>query len=191
MSIQPRKQRKAWSLTPMHLRRKRIASHLSEELLLRYNVRRTPVISGDEVEILRGDHRGKKGKVVRVDTRDRIVVVEGITHKKADGTDIAMPLDASNLLITRLNLEDKRRRAKLGAKEGKAPEEAKAAPTSDKPAVKVPKKAKAKAPAEAESKEEAAEKAEPAASKDAASEKAEPAASKDAESEKAEPEVKS
>ena len=113
-SIQPRKQRKALYTAPLHVRRKQIASHLSEELLLKYNVRRTPLVSGDEVLVLRGDKKGAHGKVVDIDTKRRKVTVEGITHKKADGTDVALPLDASNLLITKLNLEDKRRRAKLG-----------------------------------------------------------------------------
>ncbi len=113
-SIQPRKQRKAWYNAPLHQRRKQMASHLAEDLLLKYNVRRTPVISGDEVKVLRGDKKGETGKVVAVDTKARKVVVEGITHKKADGTDVAFPLDASNLLIVKLNLEDKRRRTKLG-----------------------------------------------------------------------------
>lgn len=116
-SIQPRKQRKAMYNTPLHQRRKQIASHLSEELLLKYNVRNTPVVTGDEVQVLRGDHKGKSGKVVEVNTKSRKVVVEGVTHKKADGTDVAYPLDASNLRITKLNLEDARRRAKLGDKE--------------------------------------------------------------------------
>ncbi len=114
-SIQPRKQRKAQYDAPLHKRRKQIASHLSEELLLKYNVRCTPLVTGDEVTILRGDNKGKHGKIASVDTKSRKVLVEGITHKKADGTDVGLPLDASNLLITKLNLEDKRRREKLGA----------------------------------------------------------------------------
>ena len=146
-SIQPRKQRKAWYNAPLHLRRKQMASHLSEDLLLKYNVRRTPVVTGDEVKILRGDHHGETGKVVSVDTKRRKVVVEGITHKKADGTDVAMPVDASNLLITRLNLEDKRRRAKLGADEEKA---AKTPSEAGKSAAKkAPAKKAAKTPSEA------------------------------------------
>lgn len=134
-SSQPRKQRKAMYDAPMHQRRKQIASHLAEDLLLRYNVRATPVVTGDEVRVLRGGHRGHTGKVVEVRTKDRKVVVEGVSVKKADGTDVARPVDASNLLITRLNLEDKRRRTKLGADKA---EKAEAAPKS------APKKAPAK-----------------------------------------------
>jgi large subunit ribosomal protein L24 len=138
-SIQPRKQRKAMYNTPLHQRRKQIASHLSEELLLKYNLRTVPVVTGDEVKIMRGGSKGKTGKVVEVDTKKRRVVVEGVTHKKADGTDVALPLDASNLLVTKLNLEDKRRRTKIG--ESEAPKAAKAA----KPAAKAADKAPAKA----------------------------------------------
>lgn len=125
-SSQPRKQRKAMYDAPMHQRRKQIASHLSEELLLKYNVRSTSVVTGDEVRVLRGGRRGHVGKVIEIRTKDRKVVVEGVTVKKADGTDVPRPLDASNLLITRLNLEDKRRRDKLGADKAEAP--AKTAP---------------------------------------------------------------
>ncbi len=116
-SSQPRKQRKALYDAPLHIRRKQIASHLSEELLLKYNVRSIPVVTGDEVKVMRGGHRGHSGKVVEIRTKDRKVIVEGVTHKKADGTDVALPVNASNLLITRLNLEDKRRRTKLGGDE--------------------------------------------------------------------------
>ncbi len=120
-SIQPRKQRKALATTPMHARRKQVASHLSEELLVKYNRRTMPVITGDVVTIMRGGNRGHSGKVVSIDTKKRRVTIEGVTHKKADGTDVALPVDPSNLLITKLNLEDARRRTKLGETAEAAP----------------------------------------------------------------------
>ena len=112
-SSQPRKQRLARANAPHHQARKQMASHLSEELLLKYNRRSMTVITGDEVKLLRGDHRGKSGKIVAVDVSVRKVVVEGVTNKKADGTEVPLPVDPSNLLIVKLNLEDKRRQAKL------------------------------------------------------------------------------
>ncbi len=63
-SIQPRKQRKARYDAPLHVRRKQVAGHLSEELLLKYNRRSIPVVTGDEVKIMRGSHKGESGKVV-------------------------------------------------------------------------------------------------------------------------------
>lgn len=116
-SIQPRKQRKALYEAPLHQRRKQIASHLSEELLLKYNRRSIPVVTGDEVQVMRGSDKGHKGQVVDIDTKHRKVVVEGVTVKKADGTDVPRPVDPSNLRILKLNLDDARRREKLGAKE--------------------------------------------------------------------------
>lgn len=112
-SSQPRKQRLARANAPHHQARKQMASHLSEELLLKYNRRSMTAITGDEVKVLRGDHRGKSGKIVEVDVSVRKVVVEGVTNKKADGTEVPLPVDPSNLLIVKLNLEDKRREAKL------------------------------------------------------------------------------
>src|SRR5688572_3305439 len=112
-SSQPRKQRLAYYNAPHHVARKGMASHLSEELLLKYNRRSLTVIFGDEVKVLRGDHKGKSGKIVGIDVSARKVNVEGVTNKKADGTEVALPVDPSNLVIVKLNLEDKRRSAKL------------------------------------------------------------------------------
>jgi large subunit ribosomal protein L24 len=112
-SSQPRKQRMARYNAPHHVARKQMASHLSEELLLKYNRRSMTVISGDEVKVVRGDHRGKSGKIMDIDVTVRKVVVEGVTNKKADGTEVPLPVDPSNLVIVKLNLEDKRRQSKL------------------------------------------------------------------------------
>jgi len=112
-SSQPRKQRLQRLTAPHHQARKQMASHLSEELLLKYNRRSLTVIKGDEVKLMRGGQKGKVGKVVGVDARAKKVTVDGVTHKKADGTDVGLPVDPSNLLIVKLNLEDARRRSKL------------------------------------------------------------------------------
>ena len=122
-SSQPRKQRLARAHAPHHLARKQMASHLSEELLLKYNRRSMTVITGDEVKVLRGDHKGKSGKILGVDVPARKVTVEGVTNKKADGTEVALPVDPSNLVIVKLNLEDKRREQKLEATGATRPDE--------------------------------------------------------------------
>lgn len=122
-SIQPRKQRLALHNQPHHVARKTMASHLSEELLLKYNRRSVTVIFGDEVTVMRGEHQGKSGKIVAVDVPARKVNIEGVTNKKADGTEVALPVHPSNLKIIRLNLEDKRRVAKLEASGATRPAE--------------------------------------------------------------------
>ena len=140
-SIQPRKQRLAMYSAPHHVARKAMASHLSEELLLKYNRRSVTVIMGDEVKVLRGDHKGKSGKILGVDVPARKVTVAGVTNKKADGTEVALPVHPSNLVIVKLNLEDKRRVAKLEAT------------GETRPAEKVTKASKAKAPKKTAKKE--------------------------------------
>lgn len=112
-SIQPRKQRKAWALAPLHVRRKQVASHLTEALILKYNRRALPLVKGDVVRVMRGAFRGHQEKIASIDLKLRKVTVEGVTITKADGKKKAKPVDPSNLLIMKLNLTDKLRRERL------------------------------------------------------------------------------
>lgn len=112
-SIKPRKQRKYMYNAPLHKKRKWISSHLSENLLLKYDKRSVPLITGDTVKVMRGSFKGHEDKVASVNIKKQVVNVEGITTTKADGTKIARPIHASNLLITKLKLTDNWRREKL------------------------------------------------------------------------------
>jgi large subunit ribosomal protein L24 len=112
-SIKPRKQRYNLYNAPLHIKRKGIASHLAENLLLKYDRRSLPVVKGDTVKIMRGSYRGHEDKIAKVNVRDQTVEIEGVTVTTAKGTKIAKPLHASKLLITKLNLTDKWRRQTL------------------------------------------------------------------------------
>lgn len=112
-SIQPRKQRKWLFQAPLHKKRKWLAAHLAENLLLKYDRRSIPVVKGDTVKIMRGNFRGHEDKVSTVHVKKQSIEVEGVTLTKADGTKLAKPIHASNVLITKLNLTDKWRREKL------------------------------------------------------------------------------
>lgn len=108
-SSKPRKQRKFLFTAPLHLRRKFLSSHLSKELREKYNRRSLPVRKGDEVEVMRGEFKKKRGKISRVNLKKYKVYIEGITRKRTTGVDVQVPIHASNLRIINLNLEDKRR----------------------------------------------------------------------------------
>lgn len=112
-STQPRKQRKYAANAPLHARRKMASAHLSAELRERYGRRSMVPRKGDEVKVMRGGSRGKSGAVERVDLRMGRVHVEGLKRKKVDGSEIPLPVVASNLQITKLVLDDKRRQAVL------------------------------------------------------------------------------
>jgi len=112
-STRPGKQRKILFNAPLHKKRKWLASHLEENLLLKYDKRNMPVIKGDTVKVMRGSYKGHEDKVAKVDVKSGYVEVEGVTIIKADGKKIPKLLHASSLLITKLNLTDKWRRGKL------------------------------------------------------------------------------
>jgi large subunit ribosomal protein L24 len=108
-SKKARKQRKFLHQAPLHLRRKMISAHLSKELREKYKRRSLPLRKGDEVEIMRGEFKGKKGKISRVDLKNYKVYIEGITKRKTTGAEFQVPIHPSNLRITNLNLDDKKR----------------------------------------------------------------------------------
>lgn len=120
MSTQPRKERKTLYNLPVHLKRARIAAHLDGPLLEKYGKRSTTVRKGDTVRIMRGEFAGTSGKILEVNTRTGKVTVDGVTVSKAKATQVARPLDPSNLVITKLDLTDPKRRESLGASEQEA-----------------------------------------------------------------------
>ncbi|MCX6665236.1 MAG: 50S ribosomal protein L24 [Euryarchaeota archaeon] len=112
-SKKARKQRKYLYNAPLHKKRKWIASHLEENLLLKYDRRSIPVIKGDTVKVMRGNFKGHEDKISHVNVKKQIVEIEGLTMIKADGKKIAKPIHPSNVLIIKLNLTDSWRRGIL------------------------------------------------------------------------------
>jgi large subunit ribosomal protein L24 len=107
------KQIKRMHNAPLHMKRKWIAAHLDENLMLKYDKRAIPVVKGDTVRVMRGNFHGHEDKVAKVNTKKNTLEIEGITMSKADGNKIAKPIHHSNVMITKLNLTDKWRRKKL------------------------------------------------------------------------------
>ncbi len=108
-SKKPKKQRNFQRDAPLHIRRKMMASHLSDELRSKYGRRSFPVRQGDEVVVMRGGFKGKDGKITKLDLDSYRVYIEGLTVRKSDGTERQAAIHTSNLKITKLNLEDKKR----------------------------------------------------------------------------------
>jgi large subunit ribosomal protein L24 len=108
-SKQPRKQKKYSANAPLHLKKKLVSANISKELRKKYGKRSIPVRKGDVVKIMRGKFKGKKGKVTEVRMKYEKIIVEGIQVKKQEGSKVNFPLRASNLQITEINLDDKKR----------------------------------------------------------------------------------
>lgn len=113
MSEQPSKQRTATERAPLHERHKQLRATLSDDLREKYGKRSVTVNEGDTVEVLRGDFAGEEGEVLDVDLKRAGVHVEGVTNEKADGEEVPRRLDASNLRVTDLELDDPVRRDRL------------------------------------------------------------------------------
>lgn len=108
-SKKPRKQRKFLREAPLHIRRKIISAHLSKELREKYKRRSLPLRKGDEVKIMRGEFKGTIGKIVRIDTKNYKVYIDTAKKKRTVGTEYLVPISPSNLMIIKLNLDDKYR----------------------------------------------------------------------------------
>jgi large subunit ribosomal protein L24 len=108
-SKQPRKQRKYRYNAPLHRRQAMVSAHLSKELRKAYKRRSMTLRKGDEVRIMKGEFRGTFGKIEDIDLQKLKVTIENVKKRKITGQEMPARLDPSNLLITKLELGDKKR----------------------------------------------------------------------------------
>ncbi|XP_033613242.1 60S ribosomal protein L26-like [Fukomys damarensis] len=68
---------------PSHIRGKIISSPLSKELRQKYNVQSMPIQKDDEVQVVRGHHRGQHiGRVVQVHRKDCVTYTERVQRER-------------------------------------------------------------------------------------------------------------
>lgn len=99
-----------------------LSAPLGRELREKYKTRSLPVRKGDRVRIMCGDFKKLEGDVLDVNTKRRLINVQGVTTTKADGTQIPRPVAPSNVMLIKLASDKEReqvlkRRSKSG-KEG-------------------------------------------------------------------------
>jgi large subunit ribosomal protein L24 len=112
-STQPRRQRKYRHNAPLHVRQGFVSANLSPELRKRFARRSMQLRKGDEARVMRGSLKGRNGTIDRIDLSRGRVYIDEIKVKKVDGSEVPRPLQPSNLMITKLKLDDKRRQAIL------------------------------------------------------------------------------
>jgi len=108
-SKQPRKQRKYRAKAPMHARQKMMKSHLNKQLRKEYGKRSMGIRKGDEVIVMRGRHKKIAGKITEVDMKNLKVYVDNAKIKKVSGQEVQVAIDPSNIMITKMSLDDKKR----------------------------------------------------------------------------------
>lgn len=112
-SAQRRKQRKYRANAPLHIRKDFVKAHLAKDLIQKHKKRSAGVRTGDKVIVSRGQYKGKSGKVERVSVKKTRVYITGIDITKKDGSKYLIPIQPSNVIITELNMEDKKRSMKF------------------------------------------------------------------------------
>ncbi len=115
VSTRPRIQRKRLYESAIDRRHRLLGAHVDPDLAAKSKLRlprALPIREGDVVRIMRGNFRGKEGKIVSVDSRRGTAVVEGITIEKTDEKKVPRPVHASNLMIIKMDDTDPWRRKK-------------------------------------------------------------------------------
>ncbi len=113
-SVQTRKQRKYRYNAPYHIKGKFLSAQLSKELREKHKMRSLRVRTGDKVKVMRGQFRGKTGKVESVDIQGTKLYLDKLEVIKQDGSKAKHPVDPSNVMITELNMNDKKRMKRRG-----------------------------------------------------------------------------
>ena len=119
-SVSARKQRLSRYSADLHILQKFMHVHLSKALREKYGRRSILVRKGDTVKVLRGQYRGKEGKVELVNLKQGFVNVAGCELIKKEGSKSARPIKPSNVQIKTLDLSDARRKSKLESKKSKS-----------------------------------------------------------------------
>ncbi|MEM0173712.1 MAG: 50S ribosomal protein L24 [Sulfolobaceae archaeon] len=109
VSSKPSKQRLLLYNLPYHQRKKLLTARVSEEIEKEYGIKRIPIRTGDVVRVMRGDYKGSEGKVVKVERKTGRIMIEGITRKRSDGTDVYVKIHASKVMIIKLDTSDTKR----------------------------------------------------------------------------------
>ena len=112
ITTQPSKQRKMLYNAPLHQKMRKLTASLAPVLAEKEGIKKLVVRKGDTVRIRRGSFRGIEGEVSKVDYKNMVIIVEGVTFEKSDGSSQHFPVRANNCEIIALkNMKDKRRKA--------------------------------------------------------------------------------
>jgi large subunit ribosomal protein L24 len=107
------KQRKYVLNAPAHIKRRFLSAQLSKTLKQKYKINSFMVKKGDKVKVMRGQFKTQMGAIDSVDVKNSKVKLETIFTSRRDGTKAFIPIHASNVQLQELNLEDRKRKAKI------------------------------------------------------------------------------
>lgn len=86
-----------------------MSAPLSKELRQKYNVKSMPIRKDDEVQVVRGSFKDREGKVTECYRKKFVIHVERVTRDKANGSSIPVGINTSNVVITKLKIDNDRK----------------------------------------------------------------------------------
>eukprot|EP00472_Partenskyella_glossopodia_P008017 CAMPEP_0197524890 /NCGR_PEP_ID=MMETSP1318-20131121/10290_1 /TAXON_ID=552666 /ORGANISM="Partenskyella glossopodia, Strain RCC365" /LENGTH=117 /DNA_ID=CAMNT_0043077987 /DNA_START=146 /DNA_END=499 /DNA_ORIENTATION=+ len=92
-----------------------MSATLSDELRKKFNVRSMPIRKDDEVQVFRGNHKPRDGKVLQVYRKKYVIHIDHVSREKNNGASVMLGIAPSNVIITKLHLDPDRKRL-LGRK---------------------------------------------------------------------------
>ena len=105
----PGKQRRRMLTGVYHVKRKLLVAPIDKPLVKQVNRKRAPLRKGDTVKILVGDNKGKTSVVEKVNYDKGLVYLKDVKVTNSRGQEKLLPFQASNLVITDLISNDKKR----------------------------------------------------------------------------------
>lgn len=108
-SYKPKKMRKSNFTAPKHKKGKALSAHLSEKLSTELKKRALPVRKNDIVRVVRGEFKGKEGKILRVNVEEHKIFIEKVVRKKSNGEEFEVAIDPSKVTLVDLDKTDKKR----------------------------------------------------------------------------------
>ncbi len=72
-------------------------------------MRSLPVRSEDVVQVVRGSHRAREGKVIQVYRKKWVIHIEHLTRDKVNGASVPIGVHPSKVVITKLKLDKNRK----------------------------------------------------------------------------------
>lgn len=110
ISSKRRTNRKKFYEADSNQRRIFMSSKLEKNLREINKLKTIPLRKGDEVKILRGDNKGKIGKIVQLSRKENFIFINTVTYKKTKGDENYLPIHPSNVEILNLILTPERKK---------------------------------------------------------------------------------
>ena len=108
-SSKTRTNRRKYYKAESEKKRKMMSSGIEKIFRDNHNIKTMPLRKGDEVKIVRGNQKGKNGKIIQCSRKYGYIYINSVTYKKANGEEIYKPIHPSNVLIQKLVLTSERK----------------------------------------------------------------------------------